>query len=278
MVLLTNMEYVGECFMENNSVYEKIGVAISFAIMIAINILANVLPLNGVTTAGISDIYPSLITPAGYTFIIWILVYLLLFAFTIDQIGIFGEHKRKINPDLFNHIRVFYIITCLSNGAWLIAWHYKYIALSLMLIIIILICLAIINKTLYAEELTKQEKLLIRLPLSIYYGWITVATVTNAAVLLVSIRWMRYGISEIKWTIISAAIILIATSYNALRNKNIAYTITIIWAYAGILIRHISATGLNGKFPSIIISVIICIIVLLLEIGYIIFKKKRYGI
>jgi hypothetical protein len=42
--------------------------------MIVLNVLANALPLGGRTTGEISDAYPNLFAPAGYTFAIWGLI------------------------------------------------------------------------------------------------------------------------------------------------------------------------------------------------------------
>ena len=53
-------------------------VAITYLTMIVTNYLANALPLNGRSTGDISDAYPSLFTPAGITFSIWGVIYLLL--------------------------------------------------------------------------------------------------------------------------------------------------------------------------------------------------------
>ena len=52
--------------------------AIAFAAVIAVNGLANALPLNGANTGVLSDEIPNLFVPAGLTFAIWGVIYLLL--------------------------------------------------------------------------------------------------------------------------------------------------------------------------------------------------------
>ena len=49
-----------------------------FVIVVAVNVLAVRLPLNGSTPQQISDQYPNLFVPAGLTFSIWGIIYLLL--------------------------------------------------------------------------------------------------------------------------------------------------------------------------------------------------------
>jgi hypothetical protein len=41
---------------------------VAFLATVAMNALANALPLNGKTTAELSDMYPNLFVPAGYVF------------------------------------------------------------------------------------------------------------------------------------------------------------------------------------------------------------------
>lgn len=263
--------------MISSMVYEKVFSVIAFLIMVAMNIIANLIPMNGMTTGELSEVYPTLITPANYTFLIWILIYLFLFAYTIYQLELFGQ-KRKLTNKISGYIRVFFIISCLFNAGWIVAWHYKYMALSLMIMIALFICLSFINNYLYKEDLSMEEKLFIRLPFGIYFGWITVAAVVNVAVLLVSIRWSGFGIPAPVWTIIAAALILFVTFYYIKKNKGLAYAATVIWAYIGILVKHTSVNGFRGDYPDIITATIICILMLSFIIGFVFHNILRKGL
>jgi len=118
-----------------------------------------------------------------------------------------------------------------------------------------------------------------RVPFAVYFGWITVATIANVTTFLVAINWQRFNLSEIFWTNL---IILVGTVIGSLViwfNKTFAYGFTIIWAYVGILIKHVSADGFNHAYPSVITSVIgsivlLCFIMLYL---YISDKKTRHA-
>ena len=74
--------------------YLKITAIIGFLAMIYVNYLANALPIGGVTPGEASDAYANLFTPAGITFSIWGLIYLLLGAYVIFQ---FFYPKNKQN-------------------------------------------------------------------------------------------------------------------------------------------------------------------------------------
>ncbi len=262
--------------MANENIYKKVFPVIAFLVMMAVNILDNLLPINGFATGDLFDNYPSLITPAGYTFLIWTVIHILLFTYVVYLSELIGL-KRKLASKISDFIRLLFILTCLCNIAWVFAWHFRYIALSLVLIITILVCLSLINKYVYSEELSFSEKIFVRLPFGIYFGWITVVTVVNTSVLLKSISWSGFGISARLWTSIAALIIFIIASVNTLKNKSLAYAAAVIWAYVGIIVKHTSRDAFNYQYPEIVILIIICILFLLIEMGYIIVKRKKYG-
>ena len=260
--------------MENSGIFEKVVATISFVLMILLNVLANLLPLNGKTTGEISDLYPSIITPAAYTFSIWGLIYFLLLLFTLYQMLV-KSGDSTITPEIFNHIRILFIISCFANGAWIIAWHYEYIALALMLIFIILICLYIINITLWGQELSGKEKLLVQIPFEIYFAWITAAAVINATVLLISIGWTGYDIPGILWASMLLLLFLGLSSRILIKYDSVAYALVSLWVYMGILVQNVSKHGYAGSYPLVIKLIILCMLVLLVEIGYTIWKRMN---
>ena len=105
----------GVCKM-NKTFQQQLTMYIAFFIMIGVNILANVLPLNGYTTGDVAHLYDVLIVPAGYTFSIWSLIYIGLFIWLIC----FSLKKHEISQSAF----VTFIISCIFNIAWIFAWHY----------------------------------------------------------------------------------------------------------------------------------------------------------
>lgn len=73
----------------------QIGNGIAVFATIVVNILANSLPLNGKFTGELSDAYPNLFVPAGITFAIWGVIYLLIAAFAVYQFRDFSKKKNK---------------------------------------------------------------------------------------------------------------------------------------------------------------------------------------
>lgn len=252
----------------------KILVTLSFLLMVVVNALANILPINGVKTGQVSDSYQNLFAPAGITFAIWGIIYLLLAFYTLYQLGFFQNNKSTLKKDVFDKVGIYFSISSIANALWIFSWHYHLIPLSMLLMILILICLILIVNAINKAELSFRDKIFVRLPFSIYFGWITVATIANATTLLVSIGWDGLGISEPVWAVIMIAAGVIIAIATILKNNDFAYGLTIIWAYSGILIKHTTASGFAGQYPNVITTVIICIALLIIIEVYLLFKKR----
>ncbi len=250
-------------------IYIKILAVVAYIAMVVVNFLANGLPINNRGTGEISDAYPNLFAPAGPAFSIWGLIYLLLGIYVIYQ---FVKKEQKAE-EVINKINPLFIITSLANISWIFAWHYDYIALSVCIMAVLLILLIKIADVLRAEKFSSLERLFIWAPFSIYFGWITVASIANISVFLVSIGWNGFGITDSVWTCI---ILLVGALIGILRmckDKNIAYGLVLVWAYSWILFKHLSVSGFDGQYQNIIVTVIVCLASFLFFVGRTIYKK-----
>ncbi|MFO7844077.1 MAG: tryptophan-rich sensory protein, partial [Bacteroidales bacterium] len=170
----------------------KIFVVLTYVGMVVVNYLANSLPINDRTTGEISNAYPNLFSPAGITFSIWGLIYLLLAGYVVYQFTKSGQNQKK----LLQKVNIYFIATSVANICWVFAWHYDFIGLSLLIMAALLFFLIRIADILRDEQLTLQDKLFVHAPFSVYFGWITVAAIANATVFLVSIGWNGFGMAD----------------------------------------------------------------------------------
>lgn len=262
--------------MKNNFVRKsiKISVVVTFALMILANALANILPINGISTGAVSDSYQNLFAPAGITFSIWGVIYLLLGVYTLYQIGFFQDKVLEEKGKLMERVGIVFSLSSLANTVWIFAWHYLNIPLSLIFMLVILGCLIYINRLIMAAELDRKERIFISLPFSVYFGWITVATIANATILLVSQDWGGFGFSEPFWTVIILLVGLLIGTVTILRNNDYAYGLVIIWAYLGILIKHTAVDGFAYNYMSVINTLVLSVFVLVLAELYLLFGKK----
>lgn len=251
-------------------------VILAYIAMITTNALANILPINGVDTGEVSDSYPNLFAPAGLTFSIWGVIYFLLALYAIYQWIEFRKTKNSQKAEFLNKIGLVFIFSCLANILWILSWHNFYIGTSTLLIFSLLISLIIINQwTRNKNILSKWDKLFIRLPFSIYFGWITVASIANVTALLVDLNWGGWGLSDTTWTIIILLVGVAIALATMISSQDIFYGLTIVWAYFGIGIKHYSASGFSGEYPLIMATVVGAMAVLVIGIGYVFFTRKK---
>lgn len=220
---------------------------LSYVFMVVMNALATTLPLNGQTTAEISDRYDTLFAPIGYTFAIWGVIYLLLGVYSVYQLIRDNAVIRAITP--------WFIASSLLNGVWIVAWHYEVIWLALVIIVVLLVTLIVINKKTTAERVDWPNSLSMRLPFSVYFGWVTVATVANVSALLVQLGWRGgFGLSEEGWLILILLVAAAIGSTTALVNASVGYGLVLVWAFWGILARHLSVEEWNQQYPAAILT------------------------
>lgn len=236
------------------------GLVIMFAVAMVFNGLAgstNI--LGGLNTAQVSDSFPNLFAPAGVTFAIWGVIYALLVGFILYVLGVGRPKNARLSDTARLTVTKLLTVNLALNSLWILAWQYKVLWLSVILMLGILWTLGQIVNTVRVYKLRGKEYVQARLPFSVYFGWITVATVANITTLLVSIKWDGWGLSKGTWMV---AILLVAAAiglFAALRNNDAAYLAVFVWAYAGILLKHLSPEGFNGAYP----TTIVCLTVLL---------------
>lgn len=172
-------------------------------------------------------------------------------------------------------IGLYFSISSIANIVWIFSWHYHLISLSMLLMVVILVCLILINQRINKDKISLREKLFIKIPFSIYFGWITVATIANATTLLVSFGWDGFGIPQSSWTVIIIVVGLIIGVAKIIQDRDIAYGLVIVWAYAGILLKHTSTDGFGGQYPEVITTTIVCIVLLLIVEAYILISNKK---
>ncbi|MCU0487020.1 MAG: hypothetical protein MUC85_13025 [Anaerolineales bacterium] len=213
----------------------QISVFVSVLATILVNALANALPINGQNTGEISDRFKVYFVPEGYVFSIWGVIYLGLIAYAVFQ----ALPSQRDNPRL-RDIGWWVVLGGLANIAWILLWHYEQFPLTIVVMLVLLATLLVtylrlgIGKT----SVPAAEKWTVRLPFSIYLGWITVATVANATSLLDYLKWDGFGLADETWmVIILGAVLTIAVLMNFTR-RDAAYAAVLLWALAGIGIKH----------------------------------------
>lgn len=226
----------------------------AFAIVILVNYLATALPIGGQTTGEISDKYPSLFTPAGFTFSIWGIIYLALLGFVIYQ-ALPSQRENQRIASISNLFK----ISCASNTLWIFAWHYDLLVPSIILMTGIWFSLILIYKKLNIafNNGSFAESLLLHFPFSIYVGWITVAFLANLSAIQTGMGWDNMGLDATTWTLIKIAIAGAAGAIVLLSRKDIAYVLVIGWAAYGISVKQAATPEVSGAAGMLTVFAII---------------------
>jgi len=240
----------------------------AYVFMIVMNTLAIALPLNGMTTAALSDRYNTLFAPTGMTFSIWGLIYLALGA---DLVQSFIKFKKLgAGPDakqtFMKHALI--AVTSALNGLWIVFWHYELLLLSLIDMVLLFGCLA------YGNIILKKAPWHERLSFSIYFGWISVALIANVASYIVSfgVNWNSVGaVLQTFFVIIIAGLAGALTVY---LQKDLAYGAVFLWALAGIMIRHLDPAQLDRGYISVYEAAIVAAVFVALGMLAMLFVPK----
>jgi len=101
------------------------------------------------------------------------------------------------------------------------------------------------------------EKWLVRLPFSIYLGWISVATIANVSQNLFLYNWNGWGIGGQVWAVIMLAVASLLGILKIWQEKDIPYVLVLIWAFVGITISQAgTALVVNAAWASVFVLVI----------------------
>ncbi len=246
---------------------------------IVINALAVILPLNGKTTQELSDNLPNLFVPAGITFSIWSVIYILWIVFAFYQVRDFFK-KDEVKMPFLEQITYLFILSSVANSAWIFLWHYEYVGLSLLMMIVLLVSLLLIHQRLGIGQSTvpMKEKLCVHVPMSVYLGWITVATIANVTAFLVSVNWDGFSIEPLLWTVLIIAVGTLLTFLMLALRKDVAFSLVVLWAFFGIWMKRMTQpttpTDVNVA-TTVSIALVLILAGIIAVIGYQWMKKGK---
>jgi hypothetical protein len=226
-------------------------------LLLVVNGLANALPLNGQTTAAISDRFKVYFVPAGYVFSIWGLIYIALIAFAVYQ----ALPAQREDPRL-RRTGYWFALSCVANSVWIFFWHYELFLLTLVAMLTLLTCLIVIYLRLGIGciPVSGAAKWCVNIPFSIYLGWITVATIANVADVLYYLQWDGWGQSPETWMGITLVVATAIASAVSLTRGDVAYMLVIVWAFIGISVKE-AGTPVVATMTNLVTAVVVVMLV-----------------
>lgn len=247
-------------------------VVFSVVSLIVMNYLSNTGVFGGQTNGDVSNKYHTLITPAGYAFSIWGIIFLGLLAFAIYQ----AMPSQRANPR-FRAVGWWVILNAVCNAIWSPLFNNERIGLALVVILVMLFTLVIIEQrllearhvpvvapdldaTLPEVSANAAQTWLARIPFSIYFGWLTVATILNVAVYLEATAFGLMGLSETTWATAILVVGLMVGAFVFNRYRSVAYILVFAWAYAAIAVEQsgngqVQVTAVVGAVIAVLLAI-----------------------
>lgn len=202
------------------------------------NLWSNLDPINGQNIGELSNtlFQEVLIIPANYAFIIWGLIYVGLFIFAVFQLRSAQANNPRLRAAGYG-----LTIACIAQNIWVVLFLLRQFVLSVVPMAVILISLALYYRSLRvgADDIPKKEVWRAHVPISIYMGWISVATIVNVAIALYSLGWIGGGISPILWTVVMVAIAALIGIWLLLQRGDVAFPLVLVWAFVAIAVKHL---------------------------------------
>ena len=202
-------------------------------VVIGVNAAANIVPINGHQTGELSDLNPTGFTPSGYVFSIWSLIYLGLAVYAFSFL--FGTDAVKSRAQTVSQL---FLLNAVGNSAWIFAWHYRLEELSLVMMLGILVTLVMIHSRLRKQRSpTFRQFMAIDGPFSLYFGWITTATLANLGAVFHAQQFYPFALSMDQWALITVISAIAIYVWMGVRTNDIVYCCVFIWASYGIYLR-----------------------------------------
>ncbi|MEB3210020.1 MAG: tryptophan-rich sensory protein [Leptolyngbyaceae bacterium] len=210
------------------------------------NLWSNLFPINGENIGSLSNSLfgDVLIIPENYAFIIWGLIYVGLIIFSIYQFRTAQSNNPRLRRGGY-----WLVAACVAQNLWVVLFLLRQFSLSVVAMAAILISLAIYYRSLEvgAANIPKKEVWRAHIPISIYLGWISVASIVNVAIALYTNNWNGWGFSPVGWTIVMMMVAVLIGIWLLVQRGDIAYPLVLVWALVAIAVKHIENPLLAGS-------------------------------
>lgn len=210
----------------------------------------------GSDVGNVADDNPTIIQPAGFAFAIWGLIYVLIFIWIIKLF--FSKNDQSA---ITERLKYWPIINFLLNGIWIIVFTQQWVIISTVVILALLFTLVKMH-TIISVELYHWYD---RLPFSIYFGWVTIASLVNIFTAFSNYSIDSFlGMSELLWTIIAIMAASFIGIFTAWFFNDWLYPLVLIWPFFGIYMENGDVfTGLNVSLAAASLILVITAIMII---------------
>ncbi len=210
--------------------------------------------INNSSQKAVSASFPTMITPAGFAFAIWGLIYVLMI---VSFILLFIKSNQEENSRIIKETSIFFWISSILNILWTVVFSYRIMWLAMLLIwAIFLSLLALINRL---KNIERSHKNLYDITFGIYSGWVFAASFVNTSAFLVSIDFNFFGNPTVFYSVLLLVAIVIGVLLNKV-HKNPIFYLSIAWAFFAIIKARAFDNYLNPMFIILVIGIVMAFV------------------
>jgi hypothetical protein len=211
----------------------QLAVVAAALINVGVNALAGAGVLFGTTTGAVSDTVETWVTPAGWAFSIWSVIFLGVLVFAGYQ-----ALPRARGPR-FDALAAPFILANLLNGFWQVPWLNRSFGWAAIVIVGILAGLIWLYIRLDHIGMTRTERWVLGVPVSLFLAWLCVATALNITIALAAAGWNGTAI----WAPILVLVVAVVGGALLWRTGDVAFALVLVWAFAAIYAANVPSPG-----------------------------------
>jgi len=244
---------------------------------------------NNLSTGDVSDKYNTEITPAGWAFSIWGVIYTWQTLWIIYSLTLIC---RPQVPNVLNwFFHVLFICSCVFNSAWIVIWQRLHVSAASVILFAIAFNLYGLLATsyyrfnkLYSANFPKIDfiatQALVHNGIAFYATWCTVASLLNMTIAITYVHDVKpETAATVALIILTVEIIGWFILENTLLEKYLRYTVSqypvLIVALSAIISKHWNSSKRNPIFTLVLLILVLILFVLRLILVVYRIKKNR---
>ena len=216
-------------------VARQVAVVAAVLVNLVLNGLAGAGLLFGVQTGAVSDGAPTPITPAGWAFAVWSVIFVGVAAFAVWQALPAQRGPRYDRP------AVPFALANVLNGLWQVPWLTERFGVASVVIAGILGSLVWLYVVLDRMALRGAERWALGVPTSLWLAWIAVAAPLNWTVWLRSLGWAP---ESVVWPVAVVLVVGAVGAWLLARTGDLAVAAVLWWAFAAIALNGTAGPAL----------------------------------
>ena len=180
--------------------------------------------LFGTDTGAVSDSVPTGVTPAGWAFSVWSVIFVGVLVFAGWQARPAARGPR------YDALAVPFVAANVLNGLWQVPWLARWFGVAAVVIVGIAASLAWLYVRLDRAGLSTADRWALGVPTSLFLGWVSVATALNVSVALAAAGWTGGAL----WPPLVVGLVAAVGAGLLRRTGDVALALVLAWAFAAV--------------------------------------------